>query len=670
MPDQNELRGDDGISIHNSGFFMEETMVTGNNWEILTQVENPISSSRLRPTVRRVVSEYNLGPTIRRVISETNLGPARDVPARSLGDSDSHISSSGPIIPTNTVENPAALSSELDTGSGSLESFEETSRSSCTSQEAQQYTFSDQATPESSETVGLRSEDHKAGCADCADCARTISDNDKSWKLVLKARKKTYKADLDDRQHEHDIEVRTLKTDHRNETRALKAKNVALQKKVQELQSGKVILEADLQAKAITMQHVIGASQTLQHKFDNLKVRCDRGSIECDSRVHNHQLPIIPAARNTMQAELETSRNIIQALSKGLADTQVIAATFEQRVREMSYVDTSKKSSSMVAEVSSVTEAEEHRYKTLAFRAGECLTALTELEKEKAHEAEIASGEIAFLKAELAAKEATVSRVKRSRDKFQRQCADVMAMLRGKIYKDNLIKAMEECFQTAMQDNSFLKNLIDRQDDVISSRDSEIEFLKTAVDGAGRSLDAKTKAADEVVLALSTKEVERGIVQMELDSLKSDHRDAIREKNEQLADQEDRMRIARESVLALMGMELDERNTYLLNSKDEDIAALEERYGELLRAHELCELEFRMQSDLSAANASQALLGNEELKDTQTKLQVAEAQIKAQQNQFRGRMGLPPSISMVTVLEMKRALCDAQLRIQELEGDD
>ncbi|MCJ1469997.1 hypothetical protein MMC07_008642 [Pseudocyphellaria aurata] len=630
VPDQIELSNDEGVSVHEYGPFMEETRATSN---ILTELETPISSIWERPTVRRAVSEGNLGRNTRRVFSESNLGPARDVPAGTSGDSDGQ---SGSNINTTL--------------------------------ETQQLVLPEHATAESREAIGLRSEGHEAGCADCA---RTIVENDNTWNLVVKARKRQYRDDLDDLQYSHGVEMKALKTAHRREILTLKSKNLALQKKVQELQSGQAILEANLEAKETTMQQVIGASQTLQESFDSWKARCDRGPMESDRidpRIHHQQLPTSHPDWNDTQAELENSRHANQTLSKGLADTQVLAATFEQRLREMSDVDRSK-TSTAVAEMG-VSEAEDHRYQTLAFRAGQCLTALTESEKERAREKEIAAGEIAFLKAELVKKEATISHVSRSRNKFQHKCADVLAMLHFRVFKDDLITAMEACFQTAMDDNSFLKTEVERLDSEISSRDLSIRSLKTAVDGAKISLDAKTNAADELVRALSTKETELGALQMELDSLKSELQDAIKEKDKRLADTDERIQTARESVLALMEMDRDERETNFLRSKDDQIAALEQRCGELARALENCELHYRLQSELSAENAGQALLRTEELKDAQAQLQAAEAQIQAQQNQFRGRMGLPTSISMSTVLEMKKELGDARLRIQELEGDD
>ena len=687
MPDQ--LPIDDGVTNQDPVFLVEEVALSENRPDPLTQIEQPVSSPWAPPMS---------GSTSK--------------------DSEGQISDSGSIILGNPVENQAGPTTELEPGPSSSESSEETSQSSHTLPQSEQLPPVRQSSPESPGTTEVQDE------SDELDGTTTESADEGAWELWRKSVEQSHKDDLADRQDIYEDEVKALKLDHQEEIMVVEAEKEALQRRVQELESGKATMGAELEAKEGTIHQLVGASQCLQQKHDQLLEQCKRASAESASRKGamgveleakeatirqlvgasqclqqqhdllkeqckrasaqseptdranlNHQnlaTLIAIEERKVVQKELERALIAKKGLEKDLEEAHVPAALWEDEVHRLKKA--LDQTPEEVANIRGVIELKDQMFLDLEIRAGECFTALTELEGIRAEEKETAAREIASLKADLGKHISKVENLRRSKKAFQGQCEDVFAMLQRKVSKNDLTNAMEEYFQTTIQDNSFLQTEVERQAGEISGCNARIALLESAVRDAERSLEAKSKAGNEMELALRAKDVDLGALQVDLDCTIADHQSAIEEKDGELADTERKLRKAQAKTAELMRMGRDEREQWILKSKDDKIAALERKYQGIDSSHRHLNHLLDKRDDIIAKNQEVADSRRAELRDTQIQLEAAWTVLENQQEQFRDLLRLPASINMADVLAMRNALGDARLRIQELEagreGDD
>lgn len=493
--------------------------------------------------------------------------------------------------------------------------------------------------------------------------------DEKVWKLVLKSRKQSHKHELAELQDAHEDEVKALKVDHHQKIMVVEAEKTELRKRAQELESSKATLEADLEAKKDTLRRLTGVSQNLQQECDKLKAQRYRGSTESEQTARSalsDQVAATLAAieeRKAMQKELDAALNAKHILAKELADAQCNALAFEDRVREMSTA--LGQSPNEVANIRGVIELKDKMYSDLTMTAGELFTALTKLEESITQERKIACRKVAKLTATLEKKETVITDLRRSKRHYQ----DVLAMLRSKFHRDDLINAMEEYFQITVQDNSFLLAEVECQAVEIDSRDSEILLLTTALLKAERSLESKRTACNEFEIDLCAKDIDLVILQIELDSIKTDHQVVINQKDELYVDAERKIQEAHDTTAELTAMGRDERRNWLLRSKDDKIVALEKKYEILSSSYQRLNRRLQTRASVSAENAEAASLSEAMSKKTLAKLKEVQDKMENQQEEFRERLGLPASINITDVLAMKKALGEAQLRIQELETE-
>lgn len=167
----------------------------------------------------------------------------------------------------------------------------------------------------------------------------------------------------------------------------LKAENSRLQKRIEELESSKSAMEVDLESKQVTVQQLVAALQSLQTANDKLaEERNHICRVPEDSNISalDQQTAAALAAveeRKSVQQELECAMNANHALSASLATAQNHAMFCEGRMVELyNAVD---KSPNEVANISGVIEQKDKLFSDLENRAGECLTALDDLEERR-----------------------------------------------------------------------------------------------------------------------------------------------------------------------------------------------------------------------------------------------------------------------------------------------
>lgn len=637
-----EFPVDDGV-IHNTESLAEQVFSSENEPDTLAEIKHQVPSRWVRPTLRRVVSDHGPRPS-------------------AFQDLEYHISYSRAATHEKPVTTSATPSRDAETGSGtgSLGNFKRTSQHNHAPQQNEMMPPFGQASHQIPDSIEPQAED------DNLDGVSTRSANERVWELILKSRKQRYKNKLAELEENYEDELKALRMDHREEIMAGEAENATLQMKVQELETSKATLEVDLREKEATIQQLVGTSQCVQQKYDKLKERCDQLSTvseQTDHSASSHQNAATLAAiegGKALQKKLDSALESNRVLATNLAAAHNNAVTFQRRAKELS--SALEKSPNEVTDIRGVVELKDKTFSDLEQRAGECLSALTAVEGVRAEENKVASREIASLKAQLGKSEIRVRNLRNSKKDFQRQCESILAMLQGKVHKDDLMNAMDEYFQVAVQDNSLLQAEVERQTGEISSSDLKIVSLETAVDEAKKSLEAKTKACEEARHAVGTKDAELCVVQIELDGINYDHQLAMDEKDQQLASLNRRLEQAQTE---LMAKGQDEH----LKFQDDKIQSLEKIYQDLSSTHQDLEHELEIATQVGADNAKAAIESQYESDEILALLKAAHAQIDHQREEIQGLRGLPSSIDIAQVLAMRTVLADAEAKVQELERE-
>ncbi|MCJ1426633.1 hypothetical protein MMC29_004536 [Sticta canariensis] len=630
-PIDNSLIGNDDVRI------IQEFGSSECQSQALREMEIPSSTRLMRPKFRRRFSETDL--------------------RRSFDTSGDTLAHSG--------DQPSCRSRNLETRSGSRSASEGICQLIHNPPQDEQTTPLAEVSHENPHTNETQNEDGNL------EGARPSSANHELWNFVSKIIELRHKNELADLKDVHEAEAKALNTENVKQTQAAEAETLVLQKRIEELESCKATLEGDLKSKQETMESLVAVSQSLQHNNDRLKEQCDRMSKEPGLIKHSGLDRQVAATLTTVeekqmaQQALDSALNSNRALSKRLVTAQNLTELYWSRVETLTLA--LEETPNEVANIKGVIEQKDSMFCHLQMRAGQIFTSLTALEKRSGEEKEIARREIATLRAKLEKIQGASAVLQWSRDSFKKQCEAAFEKLSAKADRDDVINAMNDIFQTAVQDNLILQTEIEHQASELSSKDLKLSSLENAIQEAQRSLTARNKSNDELQFTLKTKDVELGALQMELDVQKADHQSAIDEKDGRLADADRRLREAYDSTVELMNKGSDERQRHFIKSKDDQIKALEQKCLSLSSSVQRLKTKLQIQAHVSAENAMAATESEAELEDALARLRAAQVKIEEQQEQLRELYGLPASLNITEVLEMKVALGEAQVRIKQLE---
>lgn len=187
----------------------------------------------------------------------------------------------------------------------------------------------------------------------------------------------SHKHDLADLEEYHEFKVKAIKAEHLEEIQAAEAKILALQQRVEDLESYKSTTKVDLEAREVTVQHLLAGSQSLQESNDKLKEQCDLLSTESEQLQRSALAEI--EERTEVQQGLEEAFNAKDALARDLARAQNQARYFEHRMIGLTHA--LGETPNEVANMSGVIDQKGKMFSDLEMRAGECFTALTKLEE-------------------------------------------------------------------------------------------------------------------------------------------------------------------------------------------------------------------------------------------------------------------------------------------------
>ncbi|MCJ1465126.1 Myosin-9 [Pseudocyphellaria aurata] len=429
--------------------------------------------------------------------------------------------------------------------------------------------------------------------------------------------------------------AKAMEEERNMKTQAAEAERSVLLKRIEELESSKTTMEGDLEYKEVMLRRAIATSQRLQQSHDKLKELYECMAKESEEKNHsalNRQIAATLVAveeRNNLQQQLNDALNANRILATSLAAAQNQATFFERRTKDLSYAVA--QTPNEVANTRGIIELKDKMFADANERARECSAALKALEAKSLKDRDIVRKEIALLKAKAEKDQRTIAELRTSRESFQRHTEAILAMLRTKFSRDDLINAMEGYFQTVIQDNSVLKSEIERQAREISSQDLNLKMQEAAMKETKSSLEREMDSTNKLSLALSTKDIELGALQMQLESIDADHKSVVDEKDKRLADADRRLREAFDATEELMSQGGHERERLIIRRKDKKITALEKKYQRLSSSYLTLQQRMQAQFMVSSQNAWAECAYRAELEDAQAQLRAAHAYIEQEE---------------------------------------
>lgn len=117
---------------------------------------------------------------------------------------------------------------------------------------------------------------------------------------------------------------------------------------------------------------------------------------------------------------------------------------YESRVQELNFA--MNQSPGQMADTRALIQVKDEMFSELEKKAGTCYSSFIALEKSSREDRARVQGEMAELNEKLAISRNLVTSLKDSKIVFQRQCLDLLAMLRRKLYSTDFIKALDHHF--------------------------------------------------------------------------------------------------------------------------------------------------------------------------------------------------------------------------------
>ena len=427
------------------------------------------------------------------------------------------------------------------------------------------------------------------------DRASIKSRNDVAWKQVVATMEMSHEGELMDLREE----IEALKAKSKADLDAANSKKVVLQKRVKKLLEEKSAM--DLRQENIRLSNLVASLSSKNEESDETLEYTERQNQELESQLANSVDKTHFLAQNLQKVrqEADNYRNRMNQLSYAL----------EQQPGK--YVDLDRE-----------IRLRDQRYCDLELRAGECFSAMSELEKKctEGHEADCAK--IAELTIRLQKQDADILALKASKATFQRNSEEVIGMLAGRVLPSSLFDAMNEYFQLVTEDNGVLKKKIEDQMVEISSVSDKAKLLSCD----NKSLTTQQLLDQEIQSELEAKirvqDTELGRLELKIECVVEEHLRDLMGKNSEIAN----LQAANHSHLHEIDLlaQNDERGLrHLVQTKNHEIAGLNADLNKV--REEKWELEQKEQDRLENAVFDEMLVCYSDRESEEVKLRLGAA---------------------------------------------
>lgn len=321
-----------------------------------------------------------------------------------------------------------------------------------------------------------------------SDCASTKSRDNRTWEQLVTVLEESREREMIDLRED----IAALNEQYQQDVDAANSKKLVLQKRVKKLLEQKVACETDLEAKNATIEQAVAASRYYQDNYDRIKkeyallsatILRDRflpssssandlqqentrlcnlvASLSSENERLNSMLQDTHTHNKSLEDQVTQSLESNRVLGKHLQKCYKDAELYIQRMHHLN--NALNQEPGKYADVDREIKLRDQRYTDLELRAGECFTALIQLEKKSTEDQEAACAEVADLKTRLEKQETDIASLKASKVTFQRHSEEVYDMLASRILPSTLFDAMNEYFQLVINDNDILKAKIEDQ---------------------------------------------------------------------------------------------------------------------------------------------------------------------------------------------------------------
>ncbi len=502
------------------------------------------------------------------------------------------------------------------------------------------------------------------------------SGNDNAaWEKAIEMIEKRHENDVADLKEEHELEVQERdKTIQRLEgqLKSAEKKNERMRMRVNGLLEGHSALKTEVEAAKEALQDVIGATQVLQAQYDELKRK-----YESSITGPGHDDPVEGGSIPPIEQETEAATDGCEYLPEDLDQlrhafrnmaSDLFKALEENRNRWGEVYQLRRALEQDPAHdigLQQVVEYKDQKIRELETTASECSVALDKLERESSKDMHLAHEEISRLRDQIAEKSSAVSVLRTSRAKFQDVAEDILDMLKGKVYPNDLIQAMEVYYQTAISDNKTLASGSKKLADQVDEMHETITTLRGEVLEAKRSSEEKDALCEQLTQDIREKENEVGSLEVKLEALQHDYDQLGQEKRQTIADLERGVENVSEKVDQLLDATLDERNRVYVQLKEHETSLADARSQELFAENETLR---RQLQDLQQQDELGICLGYfTDIKQEQmaARLKEAEEELETLRAEIHLLRKLPPEINITQVLEEREELVMLRKRLDQ-----
>lgn len=269
-----------------------------------------------------------------------------------------------------------------------------------------------------------------------SDRASTRSSHDRASEELVVTIERSQDGELADLQEE----VEALKAMHLKEILAANSKKLELQKRVKKL---------------------LGQISTNNHRQGNVRLCNFVASLSSENEESNADLETAHSHRQQLESELSESLELNCLVAKNLQRACRRAEFYRNRMYQLNYA--LEKQPGKYADVDREIKLKDQRYSDLELRAGDSLTAMSEVEKKCTEDHEADCAKVAEFKIRLPEQDADIASLKASKASLQQNSEEIFEMLAGRVSPSALHDAMNEYFQLVIEDNDVLKKKFEDQ---------------------------------------------------------------------------------------------------------------------------------------------------------------------------------------------------------------
>lgn len=499
--------------------------------------------------------------------------------------------------------------------------------------------------------------------------------DDAAWEQVIKMIEARHENDFADLQEEHELRMNERHQDIKRLEGHLKQanqRNKRTQLRVNGLLQGHTELKAQVNTSEETLQQAIVASQVLQARYDELEEQYEESKI-----LAQENPPQDPSTRPSQQDT--KADDMSNAFGSTNDDVDQLRRAFRAMAADLNQAHAENRL--YFAENYGLKRAlEQHperdpglhnvvQYKDKLLRDLQTTSSEYRMDLEKLqNESSIAYGEITKLRTQLSEKCSSMVDLQSSVQIFKAQSEGILAMLKAKVYPNDLIQAMDGYFQTAIKDNQVLAAGAKRQADLIDEMHETMSMLRADLLQAKTSSDEKDDLCEQLKQDILEKEYELGGLQVKSEALEHDLDQAIQDKDKKIAEMESGMIPVIENLQQMINGTVDERSRLYVQFKEQETARAAARCQATY--NENCELQNRLY-DLQQQDEFQKCLvyfNDQKHQQVEARLRDAEEELGFLRDENQLQRKLPPTINITTVLAEREELEEARARIRNWEG--